>query len=99
VREYVLAAFQQYLRNQNMFTSGIRSATRSSRTSATTTYHPKATTVENCVFPVLGRGNWQTCGSSIVETLEWSNAPWELVSNEYLLGIESALQGARIRQE
>ncbi|MBK8217910.1 MAG: DUF1156 domain-containing protein [Myxococcales bacterium] len=84
VREALLAAFQQYLRNQCMFTIWNPQRDTLEPHFSKNNFRPKATTVENCVFPVLGRGNWQTCGSSIVETLEWSNAPWEIVSNEYL---------------
>lgn len=42
-------------------------------------YHPKTTMVENCVFAQLGRGNWQSCTSAVIEGLEWSQHPWEIV--------------------
>ncbi|WP_437308624.1 DUF1156 domain-containing protein [Sorangium sp. So ce388] len=84
VRESLLAAFQQYLRNQCMFTIWNPQRDTLEPHFSKNNFRPKATTVENCVFPQLGRGNWQTCGESILETLEWSDAPWEIVSNEYL---------------
>ena len=84
VREYVLAAFQQYVRNQNMFCFWNPQGDKLEPMFSNNNYHPKSTTVENCVFPKLGRGNWQTSAGSLIETLEWSTDPWELVSNEKL---------------
>ena len=84
VREYVLAAFQQYLRNQNMFTIWNAQADKLEPMFSNNNYHPKSTMVENCVFPALGRGNWASCAESLFETIEWSSAPWDLVSNERL---------------
>ncbi len=83
-REYVLAAFQQYLRNQTMFTIWNPQRDTLEPMFANNNFHPKATMVENCVFPGLGRGNWTACAESLIETLEWSQDPWELVSNESL---------------
>jgi putative DNA methylase len=83
-REYVLAAFQQYLRNQNMFCFWDVGYDKLVPHMSNNNYHPKSNTVENCVFPTLGRGNWETCSSSLLETLKWSANPWELVSNERL---------------
>ena len=91
VREYVLAAFQQYLRNQNMFCFWNPQGDKLEPMFSNNNYHPKSTTVENCVFPKLGRGNWQTCSSSLLDTIEWRDAPWELVSNEMLAAAEPAL--------
>jgi adenine-specific DNA methylase len=91
VREYVLAAFQQYLRNQNMFSFWNPQRDTPEPMFSNNNYHPKSTTVENCVFPKLGRGNWETSAASLLETLEWSESPWELVSNEYLASAVPAL--------
>jgi hypothetical protein len=84
VREFVLAAFQQYLRNQNMFCFWNPQRDTPEPMFSNNNYHPKSTTVENCVFPKLGRGNWNTSSESLVETIEWSAFPWDLVSNEWL---------------
>jgi putative DNA methylase len=83
-REFVLAAFQQYLRNQNMFTIWNSAADKLEPMFSNNNFHPKSTTVENCTFPDLGRGNWASCAASLVETADWKEAPWELVSNERL---------------
>lgn len=91
VREFVLAAFQQYLRNQNMFTLWNVQADKLEPMFANNNFHPKSTVVENCVFPKLGRGNWTACAESLSETLDWSEHPWELVSNEHLSAIAPTL--------
>ena len=77
VREYVLAAFQQYLRNQSLFTLWNVQADQLEPQFANNNYHPKATVIENCVFAPYGRGNWNSCIDSLSETLEWKANPWE----------------------
>ncbi|MFF5198916.1 hypothetical protein ACFY3B_04830 [Micromonospora parva] len=79
-REYVLAAFQQYLRNQNMFCFWDISRDCLAPHMSNNNYHPKATMVENSVFPELGRGNWLSCSESLIKTREWADSPWEVVS-------------------
>jgi len=91
VREYVLAAFQQYLRNQNMFTIWNLQADKLEPMFANNNYHPKATMVENCVFADFGRGNWQSCISSLMETREWADNPWEVVSDSHVASLSATL--------
>jgi putative DNA methylase len=79
-RELVLGAFQQYLRNQNLFCIWNTTADKMEPMFSNNNYHPKATMVENCVFPQLGRGNWQSSSSGILEGLAWCADPWETVS-------------------
>lgn len=83
-REYVLASFQQYLRNQVMFTIWNIQADQLEPMFANNNFHPKSTVIENCLFAKFGRGNWRSCTSSLVETLDWSASPWELVNNAWL---------------
>jgi putative DNA methylase len=80
IREYVLGAFQQYLRNQNMFSLWNLQADKLEPLMSSNNYHPKATVAENSVFGPLGRGNWLSCTEALPETLAWSNTPWEVVS-------------------
>lgn len=84
VREYVLAGFQQYLRNQNMFTIWNPSGDKLEPLFANNNFHPKSTMVENGVFATLGRGNWATQATSLVECLDWREHPWEVVGNARL---------------
>jgi hypothetical protein len=83
-REYVLGAFQQYLRNQNMFCFWNPQRDTPEPHFSRTSFHPKATVVENCVFGLLGRGNWTSCFEGVVEGEEWTQRPWELVSLDQL---------------
>ncbi len=91
-REFVLGAFQQYLRNQSMFTLWNVGADKLEPMFANNNYHPKSTVVENGVFSALGRGNWASCSSGLLESLEWSKDPWELASNEWLIHEAPQLQ-------
>ena len=83
-REYVLGAFQQYLRNQSLFTLWNVKADKLEPMFANNNYHPKSTVIENCVFANLGRGNWASCIEGALEGREWAAAPWEAVSVETL---------------
>jgi putative DNA methylase len=84
VREYVLGAFQQYLRNQNMFTIWNTQADKLEPMFSNSDFRPKATVVENCVFANLGRGNWSSSSEGVVEGRDWARQPWEAVSVESL---------------
>ena len=79
LRESVLGAFQQYLRNQNLFCIWNTTADKMEPMFSNSNYHPKATMVENCVFPQLGRGNWQSSSVGIEEGLTWCGNPWDTV--------------------
>jgi putative DNA methylase len=84
VREFVLGAFQQYLRNQCMFTLWNTAADKLEPMFANNNYHPKSTVVENCVFAPCGRGNWISCYEGILEGADWAAHPDELVAKSWL---------------
>ncbi|WP_170773958.1 DUF1156 domain-containing protein [Ruegeria lacuscaerulensis] len=84
VRECLLGAFQQYLRNQSSFTLWNVQADKLEPQFANNNYHPKSTFIENCVFADLGRGNWASCVDGITKGLEWAKRPWDSVSVETL---------------
>jgi adenine-specific DNA methylase len=79
VREQVLGALQQYLRNQNMFAFWNQTADKMEPMFSNANYHPKQQTIENCVFHKLGRGNWESSGQKVLDAAIWSQSPWELV--------------------
>ena len=83
-REYVLGAFQQYLRNQNMFCFWDVGYDKLVPHMSNNNYHPKANIIENCVFSSLGRGNWISCAEIIEAGEEWSRHPWDPVSADTL---------------
>lgn len=78
IREQALGAFQQYLRNQNMFCLWDLGYDKLVPMMSNANYNPRVQTVENCVFPVLGRGNWETVSSTVVEGLTWARDSWEV---------------------
>lgn len=91
VREYVLGAYQQYLRNQNMFCFWDSGYDKLVPHLSNNNYHPKALPVENCVFATLGRGNWVSCIEGIIEGRDWAVHPWEAVSAEGVKRKDSTL--------
>lgn len=90
-REYVLGAFQQYLRNQNLFCIWDLGYDKLVPHFSNNNFHPKSNIVENSVFGDLGRGNWTSCTEAIVSGETWAQAPWDPVSAEMIAGVNSAL--------
>lgn len=84
VREYVLGAFQQYVRNQNMFSFWHITKDHYAPALSNNNFHPKPTVVEVGVFCQTGYGPWRSAVSPIIEGGEWAKAPWELVAVENL---------------
>lgn len=81
VREQGLGVFQQYLRNQNMFSIWNIQRDTPEPFFSEGNYNPKNLVIENCVFPELGRGNWQSSSSKCIDALEWVKTPWERVKS------------------
>jgi hypothetical protein len=102
-REFVLGAFQQYLRNQNLFCIWDRDYDKLVPHMSNNNYHPKANMVENGVFSSLGRGNWRSCTDSLLESIEWMKSPWELLSTERLRAklpaVASGITGKSVKVE
>lgn len=92
-REFVLGAFQQYLRNQNSFCFWDVGYDKLVPHMSNNNFHPKNNVVENCVFPSLGRGNWASCVEGVIEGRDWALQPWEAVSAEGLKRRDSELAG------
>lgn len=90
VREYVLAAFQQYLRNNNSYSFWNIQADQLEPHFSNNNYHPKAQPIENNVFGPMGRGNWHSCIEGLEELLEWAKNPWETVATSFLESSKSA---------
>lgn len=79
-REFVMSAFQQYLRNQNMFCFWDLAYDKLVPMLSNANFHPKSTVVENCVFAHLGRGNWRSCTEALAKSSEWAFNPWEILA-------------------
>jgi len=84
VREYVLGAFQQYVRNQNMFSFWHITKDHYAPALSNNNFHPKPTVVEVGVFCPTGYGPWRSAVAPIIEGGEWAKSPWELVACENL---------------
>ena len=104
VRETALIAFQQYLRNQNMFCFWNLNGDKLEPMFSNNNYHPKATVVENSCFSNLGRGNWLSCIDGVLQGIRWSKSPWEkapapTASNAkgVQLAIDDPIQWDRVR--
>ena len=83
-REYVLGAFQNFLRNQSMLSFWHVKKDHLAPAMSNGNFHPKSNVVEVGVFPPTGYGPW----SSTVKVLEtgwnWATSPWELVTTQHL---------------
>jgi len=94
-REAVLGAFQQYLRNQNLFTIWDKDYDKLVPMLSNNNFHPKATTVENNVFNNLGRGNWASSSEGVCEGLAWMQEAYELGAKPFIAR-ESQILGDQI---
>lgn len=77
VREHLLGAFQQYLRNQNGFCFWNTQRDTVEPMLSNVDMHPVNAFVENNVFGPMGRGNWTACKEGVLEGLAWCESPWE----------------------
>ena len=93
VREYVLGAFQNYLRNQCMFAFWHVKKDHFVPALSNNNYHPKSTLIEVGVFSPMGYGPWTSCTPSLIEGRDWAIDPWEAVSAETLKRKDAALAG------
>jgi len=90
---FVLGCFQQYLRNQMMFCFWNLQADKMEPFYSDGHFHPKSTTIENSVFPKLGRGNWASCSEILPVVSNWKHNPWELVCSEKAIALRPYLNG------
>jgi DNA modification methylase len=79
-REFVLGAFQQYLRNNNSFSFWNIQADKLEPHFSNNNYHPKALPIENNVFGPVGRGTWVASAEGLTDSLLWASDPWDTVS-------------------
>ncbi|HFE9867939.1 DUF1156 domain-containing protein [Acinetobacter baumannii] len=84
VREYVLGAFQNFLRNQNSLAFWHMKLDKLAPAMSNSNFHPKNNVVEVGVFPPMGYGPWSSTFGVLFKGGEWAKTPWEVVSAEYL---------------
>lgn len=90
-REYVLGAFQQFLRNQCMFSFWHISHDHFAPTLSNNNYHPKSMMIEVGAFTPVGYGPWPSTTGSMIESLEWKQHPWEILAAAELSRINPSL--------
>lgn len=78
VREFVLGAFQQYLRNQCMFCIWDIEYDKLVPHFSNNNFHSKSNVVENSFSSRIGRGNWASCTEGLLDALAWAVAPWDV---------------------
>lgn len=83
-REYVLGAFQNYLRNQSVLAFWHINKDHFVPAMSNNNFHPKSTLVEVGVFSPMGYGPWRSCVPVLLESRDWAMQPWEAVSAESL---------------
>lgn len=79
-REFVMGAWQNYLRGQSMFSFWHVTKDHYAPALSNSDFRPKTTVVEVGVFSPIGYGNWSSAVKPILEGGEWAKWPWELVS-------------------
>lgn len=93
VREFVLGAFQNYLRNQSVLAFWHINKDHFVPAMSNNNFHPKSTLVEVGVFSPMGYGPWSSCVPVLLESRDWAVQPWEAVSAEGLKRKDAALAG------
>lgn len=84
VREYVLGAFQNFLRNQNVLSFWHIKLDKLAPAMSNNNFHPKNNVVEVGVFSPVGYGPWSSTVEILSKARDWSDNPWEPVSAETL---------------
>ena len=100
--EQSLGAFQQYLRNQNMFCIWDISSDQLTPSLSNANFHPKLRPVENCVFLQRGRGNFYAAFMPTLEGTTWAFHPSENVlieSNSKAKSISVLMDDSVLPQE
>lgn len=83
-KEFVLGAFQQYLRNQSMLSFWHRSRDHFAPALSNCNYHPKTTSIEVGAFCPVGYGPWHSACGSLSDASRWIANPWELIPKALL---------------
>lgn len=85
-REYVLGAFQNFLRNQNVLSFWHMTMDKLAPAMSNSNFHPKNNVVEVGLFPPMGYGPWSSTIDVLEKSKTWSEDPWEIVSKDNLEG-------------
>lgn len=81
VKEQALGAFQQYLRNQNMFAFFHVKRDCLAPALSNSNFHPKNSAIEVSAYSD-GYGPWKSTSFGILGGLKWAHKPWDSVIKE-----------------
>jgi hypothetical protein len=90
-KDFVLGAFQQYIRNQCMLAFWHIKADKLASAMSNSNFHAKNTVVESSVFSEIGLGNWESCSRSLLAALDWRDNPSELAAVENIRSVAPLL--------
>ena len=93
-REFILGAFQQFLRNQNMFSIWHLARDHYAPALSNSNFRPSNTVVEVGFFSPVGYGPWKSSVEVLAKAANWLAAPCDVASNEYLVSRNEALAGS-----
>lgn len=91
VASVLLAAFQQFVRNQNLFCIWNLQRDTNEPFLSKNNLQPPVRPVENNVFNELGRGNWKSSTDVVLRAIQWKRDPWEIVSFDDLRHVAPSL--------
>lgn len=94
-REFVLGAFQNFIRNQSLMSIWDIKLDTMSPALANSNFHPKNNVIEVASFGPMGRGPWPSTTKVLENATDWYSDPWELLSTKFLeeKGLTAALKG------
>ncbi len=75
----VLGSFQQFLRNQCMFSFWHIKLDKLAPFLSNNNFHPRATVIEVGTYAPMGYGPWTSTVKPLLKGIEWKENPWELV--------------------
>ena len=90
-KEFVLGAFQQYLRNQSMLSFWHRGRDHFAPALSNCNYHPKTTSIEVGAFSSVGYGPWPSATGSLRQGAHWGRNPWDLLATAQLSQADASL--------
>jgi putative DNA methylase len=91
IQDFVLGAFQPFLRNECMFAFWHRARDHFAPAMSNSNYHPKDGSIEVGAFSKVGYGPWPSTTTNIPLSLDWMARPWDLVHNGRLASANGSL--------
>jgi len=80
VREFLLGAFQQFLRCNTMLSIWHTQNNQISAALSNSNFNTKNTSAEPSVFGPVGDGSWRSAIGGLFDAVQWKEHPWELAS-------------------